>query len=173
MVDREQLEGISGRSRSRQLELARLFGLEDYPSPASGCLLTDVGYSNRLRDLLAHTDRISFDDLNLLKAGRHFRLDDKTKVIVGRNEQDNNILLAYKRPDHLHLEALDVGSPVTLLVGDATEENIAKAAGITARYCSARTELQVEVSVMNGDKAQRSLLVTPAREEKILAFALR
>jgi tRNA-specific 2-thiouridylase len=173
MVDREQLEGIQGRSRKRQIELAAQFGLEDYPTPASGCLLTDIGYSNRLRDLLAHTDRITFDDLNLLKAGRHFRLDNRTKVIVGRNEQDNELILSYKRPSHLHLEALGIGSPITLLVGDSTEENITKAAGITARYTSARNQPQVEVSVMNGDKVQKTMFVAPAREEEILMLALR
>ncbi|MBC8764515.1 argininosuccinate synthase domain-containing protein, partial [Campylobacter jejuni] len=39
-VDREKLEGISGRSRKRQLELAAKFGLEDFESPGGGCLLT-------------------------------------------------------------------------------------------------------------------------------------
>ncbi|MEE8576994.1 MAG: hypothetical protein V3T31_07040, partial [candidate division Zixibacteria bacterium] len=61
MVDRSQLEGITGRSRKRQIELAEEFGLDDYPSSGSGCLLTDESYSRRLHDLLSHTDRISFD----------------------------------------------------------------------------------------------------------------
>jgi tRNA U34 2-thiouridine synthase MnmA/TrmU len=172
MVDREQLEGISGRSRRRQLELSQEFGLEDYPSPASGCLLTDTSYSNRLRDLLAHTDRITFDDVNLLKAGRHFRLDSETKVIVGRNEQDNKMILSFNRGHHLHLEALDMGSPVTLLVGNASEQNIEKAAEITARYCSARKEPQVEITLIaNG--SQRKLQVAPARDEELTPLAVR
>jgi tRNA U34 2-thiouridine synthase MnmA/TrmU len=173
IVDRGKLEGIRGRSRKRQLELAKEFGLEDYPSPASGCLLTDEGYSNRLRDLLAHTDRITFDDLNLLRAGRHFRLDDRTKIIVGRNEQDNKLLLSFKRPHHIQLEALGVGSPVTLLVGDPTEENLRKAAAITARYTSARHQPQVEVTVMNGNAAPQKLLVKPAGDDELLPLAIR
>ncbi|MFQ6007664.1 MAG: hypothetical protein ACE5K8_01810 [Candidatus Zixiibacteriota bacterium] len=173
MVDREKLEGIQGRNRKRQLELAAQFGLEDYPSPASGCLLTDIGYSNRLRDLLAHTDRITFDDLNLLKVGRHFRLDARTKVIIGRNEQDNKRLLVYKRRHHLHLEAQGLGSPVTLLVGDTTEENITKAACLTARYASAKNKSQVEISVMNGEHALRKLLVKPAIDKEIQPLAIR
>lgn len=172
MVDREQLEGISGRGRKRQLELAQEFDLEDYPSPASGCLLTDTGYSNRLRDLLAHTDRVTFDDLNLLKAGRHFRLDSETKVIVGRNEQDNNMILSFKRAYYLHLEALDVGSPITLLVGNATEENIKKAARITARYCSARNESRVEITLFS-NSIQQKLQVVPATDEELKPMAVR
>jgi tRNA U34 2-thiouridine synthase MnmA/TrmU len=173
MVDRKQLEGISGRGRHRQMELAREFGLEDYPSPASGCLLTDVGYSNRLRDLLAHTDHLTFDDLNLLKGGRHFRLDDKTKVIVGRNEEDNKRLLHYRKPEHLHLEAVEVGSPVTLVVGEKTEDKIRLAAAITARYTVAREQAQVAVAIMNNGSAGETLIVRPATDAEIELVALR
>ncbi len=172
LVDREQLEGISGRGRKRQLELATEFGLEDYSSPASGCLLTDAAYSVRLRDLLAHTERVTFDDLNLLKAGRHFRLDKETKVIVGRNEQDNQLLLSFKRPHHVQLEALNVGSPITLLVGNATEENIKKAAMITARYTSAKNRPQVELT-LTGDGVERKVVVAPAADEELKPLAVR
>ena len=80
-----------GRGRHRQIELAKEFNLEDYPNPASGCLLTDSNYSIRLKDLLLHTNHLTFDDLNLLRFGRHFRLDDKTKLIIGRDENENKI----------------------------------------------------------------------------------
>jgi len=172
LVDREQLEEISGRGRKRQLELAGEFGLEDYSSPASGCLLTDAAYSVRLRDLLAHTERVTFDDLNLLKAGRHFRLDKETKVIVGRNEQDNQLLLSYRRPHHVQLEALNVGSPITLLVGNATDENIKKAAMITARYTSAKNRPQVELT-LTGNGGERKVVVTPAADEELQPLAVR
>ncbi len=41
LVDRSGLEGITGRTRTRQMEMAVAFGLTEYPSPAGGCLLTD------------------------------------------------------------------------------------------------------------------------------------
>jgi tRNA-specific 2-thiouridylase len=173
LVDREQLEAIQGRSRKRQMELAAEFGLEHYPSPASGCLLTDEGYSNRLRDLLTHSSEVTFDDLNLLKAGRHFRLDAATKVIVGRNEKDNDLLLSFKQPHHQHLEALDVGSPVTLLIGDASEENLRKAAMITARYCDSKSDPLVDVSLVKDDATQQVFRVPPARDEDLKAIILR
>ena len=148
------------------------FGLQDYSSPASGCLLTDAAYSVRLRDLLAHTERVTFDDLNLLKAGRHFRLDKETKVIVGRNEQDNQLLLSFKRPHHMQLEALNVGSPITLLVGNATDENIKKAAMITARYTSAKNRPQVELT-LTSDGGERKVVVAPAADEELQPLAVR
>ncbi|MBD3401799.1 DUF814 domain-containing protein [candidate division GN15 bacterium] len=172
LVDRDMLERIYGRSRKRQMELAEEFGLSDYPTPAAGCLLTDAGYSNRLRDLLAHTERISFDDLNLLRVGRHFRLDRHTKVVVGRNESDNDQLRRLKQPHHYHLEAVGVGSPVTLLIGPYTRENVEKAAMITARYTKARHEPQVRVAVQNGDDPME-VSVTPAAEEDISYVIVR
>ena len=168
LLDREQLEGISGRSRKRQMELAKEFGLEDYPSPASGCLLTDENYSRRLRDLLAHTEHVTFDDLNLLKFGRHFRLDRSTKVIVGRNEAENDAIEAYRRPQHFLMEALETGSPLTLVIGDTSEDNLRKAAMITARYCSDKEATSVSVTVTSNDN--RPVFDVPRADDKDLAL---
>ena len=171
MVDRELLEGISGRSRKRQMELAQEFGLESYPSPASGCLLTDRSYSNRLRDLFDHTEQVTFDDLNLLRTGRHIRIDPETKLIVGRNEIDNERILHYKRSHDVHLEAMGVGSPVTLIIGNASEDNILKAARITVRYSSARDQRTVDVTVttVGGNDV---LSVAPATVEELGCHAI-
>lgn len=166
MIDREQLEGISGRGRYRQIELAKEFGLDDYPNPASGCLLTDENYSIRLRDLLKHSGRLTFDDLNLLRIGRHFRLDSNTKVIVGRDEKENDKLEAYKKPHYGHVEALGIGSPVSLVIGDCSDENLKKAAMITARFTSARKKPEVEVTLVSKE-SQPSILVPPAKDEDL------
>jgi len=166
MVDREQLEAITGRSRKRQMELAKRFGLEDYPSPASGCLLTDAAYSNRLRDLLSHSEHITFGDLNLLRMGRHIRLNGRAKIIVGRDESDNKKIASYQRPDHIRLEVLGVGSPITLLVGEVDDEAVEKAAMITARYSASRQESRVEVSVSQG-RVERDVTVRPATVEEV------
>ena len=174
LVDRDQLEGIRGRSRKRQLELAEQFGLEDYPSPAGGCLLTDHSYSNRLRDLMLHSDRLTFDDLNLLKVGRHFRLDRQTKIIVGRNEVENNQLAAMKKSALLVLEAPDVGSPLTLLVGNPSEDNRQLAGAITARYSAGRNLPAVAVRWTRiSDGREETISVLPATDEQLIPLAIR
>jgi len=173
LVDRDKLEGIYGRGRHRQIEMAREYGLEDYPSPAAGCLLTDKGYSNRLRDLLTHIEKITFDDLNLLRHGRHFRLDGNTKVIVGRDENDNKMILTYLKPHHYCLEALNAGSPITLLIGDSSEENLIKAAMITARYSSARNQPEIEVSIKMKDKTAFNKTVSSASNDEIKRLIIR
>lgn len=95
LIDRNVLLNISGRSRKVQMELARDYKIEDYPCPAGGCLLTDKGYSRRVRDLFAHVEDPDTVDFNLLKVGRHLRLPSGEKLIVPRNEAEN------KKIEHL------------------------------------------------------------------------
>lgn len=164
LLDREKLERISGRSRKRQMELARELGLEDYPSPAGGCLLTDVGYSRRLRDLLNYKPDVDFDDLNLLKVGRHFRLDEKTKIVSGRNEEENNKIERYRKNGEWMFEAKDTGSPITLLKGELTEASIQAAAAITARYCRLKNSSEVTISYFRDGDEGRNIAVAPESE---------
>jgi len=172
MLNRDLLEGISGRSRKRQMKLAEEFGLEDYPSPAAGCLLTDPSYSRRLKDLIENSPSIDFNDLNLLRVGRHFRINENSKVIVGRNEEDNDKIRQYAKNEHYMLEALGTGSPITLLITSNGDNSILDAASLTARYCGKRKEAEVEVTCIN-DGDGRKFKVSPADEKLIDKYILR
>ena len=132
-VRRERLLGIKGRSRLPQIELATKLGLKDFPTPAGGCLLTDPIFSRRLKDLLSHS-QLDLWEAELLKVGRHFRLNVCTKVIVGRNQKENRLLSKLARPGELILRARDYPGPVSLLKGELEEETILKAASLTLRY---------------------------------------
>jgi tRNA-specific 2-thiouridylase len=90
-VDREKLLDIEGRDRKRQLALAHEFGFHEYATPGGGCLLTDINFSTKLRDFIKY-QTLHADDIALLKVGRHFRLNDKAKLILGRDERENEIL---------------------------------------------------------------------------------
>ncbi len=171
LLDRNLLEDISGRSRKRQMALAEEFGLEDYPSPAAGCLLTDPAYSQRLKDLIDHAPKVDFNDLNLLRVGRHFRLNEQAKIIVGRNEEENAKIVKYAKPGNIMLEALGTGSPISLLISSQNDEYIQKAAAITARYCDLKNEASVEITCINNG-ASKKLKVTPADPEEIKKYIL-
>lgn len=147
LLDRNLLERIAGRSRRRQMELAREFDVTDYPQSAGGCLLTDPTYSKRLKDLLKFNENFDFDDLNLLRHGRHFRIDEKTKIIVGRNQKDNEKISGLIKGNHIVLEARNTGSPITILTGESTLEKIKIAAELTARYCDAKNDLEIPITV--------------------------
>ena len=141
-VDRERLQGISGRSRRKQMDLAIQHRLRSYPSPAGGCLLTDPEFACRLRELIEHGE-LSIDGVNLLKVGRHFRLDPSTKAVVGRQEQDNEKILRLSRVADLLIEAADIPGPSTLLRGSLSAENINTAAALTALYAKARGQIKL------------------------------
>jgi tRNA U34 2-thiouridine synthase MnmA/TrmU len=166
LVDREALCDFSGRSRRPQMALAGEFGLTDYPAPAGGCLLTDPIYSYRLRELLRHNPDPSLKDFHLLRVGRHFRLPSGHRVIVGRNEKENEKLvgLADGRDYLINIEG--VGSPITVISADAPEGDVLAAASFCARYSDAKHLPRVEAKVsVNGDSYM--LETGPARDEEL------
>ncbi|MGB9722927.1 MAG: tRNA 4-thiouridine(8) synthase ThiI [Chloroflexia bacterium] len=165
LVDRSRLLDIRGRSRRVQLELARRYGLSDFPTPAGGCMLTDPGLSRRVRDLLQHRPNFSRSDFDLLRVGRHFRLSPEVKAVSGRNREENARLLELVEEGDLLLEVRGMGSPITLLRGPADEGVLRLAAAITARYSDARTS---PVRVHYGARypeLEGSQEVEPAAEE--------
>ena len=114
--------------------------------------------------MLEHSGKLTFEDLNRLRLGRHFRIDDQTKLIIGRNEKENKLLDFHKRDHHYRIEALDCGSPVTLLIGNASEVNLNKATSLTVRYSSARDDALVTVSV-TGPDVDRTIAFSPGAHE--------
>ncbi len=143
LVERSQLLAIQGRSRKSQLRLATEFGIDTYLPPAGGCLLTDKNFAARLREELKYNRDVTLRDLELLKVGRHFRFDDKAKLIVGRDSEENKIISDLARKDEILLEVSDFGSPVSLLIGKRTF--LEEAARLTKRYSDGKNESRVKV----------------------------
>jgi tRNA U34 2-thiouridine synthase MnmA/TrmU len=135
-VDRAKLPAINGRSRKQQFELAKKFNINkgDYGTPAGGCRLTHREYSEKLRDLLKHKRKIDFRDVMYLSNGRHFRLTDDFKIIVGRNETENNYLEKLADAGEVKMWAKDHKGPVCVGIGPTDENKIKLMAGICGRY---------------------------------------
>ncbi len=133
LVNRDQLLDISGRSRKRQIELAKNFNITGYACPAGGCLLTDPPFARRLKDLFKNTKKVTMRDIELLKVGRHFRRGS-SKIIVGRDEDENKRLLTLKREDDYFFEIQGSGSPITLLQSPVSQGAIETAAALTLYY---------------------------------------
>ncbi|MDP8299497.1 MAG: tRNA 4-thiouridine(8) synthase ThiI [Candidatus Tantalella remota] len=132
-VNREKLYGFSGRGRTNQFELAKKFGITEYFTPAGGCLLTDPNFSWRLKDLMRH-EGLKREDIKLLKYGRHFRLDDETKVIVGRDEGDNENILLTKSGNDILMNIKEKNGPYVLLRGNISDANIRMAASLCVSH---------------------------------------
>jgi len=143
-VDRGRLLGIRGRSRKPQLALAEDLGVTGYRFPDGGCRLTNKEYSGRLRELLENRGGFERRDVQLLKIGRHF-YHRRSRVIVGRNRRDNELLLRLKNPDEFVLEVPGCGSPITLIEATGDRSTVEFAAGLTAHYSDAEcTPISVE-----------------------------
>ncbi|MDP3297540.1 MAG: 7-cyano-7-deazaguanine synthase [Thermodesulfovibrionia bacterium] len=166
IVSRDMLYDFSGRSRKPQMALAKEFGLIDYPTPAGGCLLTEPNYAFRLKELLAYNKDPEFKDINLLRIGRHFRFSPECKIIVGRNKEENDMIISLSDSrDHI-LKVEGYGSPITLIAGKATNEALAIAASMCARYSDAKHLPEVNVTVSMKEE-KYYLKVQPANNEII------
>jgi len=137
LVDRARLLDIQGRGRKRQMALACRYGITEYSNPAGGCLLTDPTFSKRLRDLFEHTARPAVRDIELLKYGRHFRFSEATKVIVGRNRKENEMLLKFYAPTDIVITTRDYPGPVTLIPAGCDQAFLARAASLCVSYSDA------------------------------------
>lgn len=163
IVDRSRLLDISGRSRIRQYAMAKQYGIDKIPQPSGGCLLTDPGYSDRLRDLWANDPEGGARDINLLRVGRHFRVSTACKIIVGRNETENHMLETFAGPEDVLVRVRDYVGPVTVIRGEHDEGAVEKAAQLTARYADVPGgETRVAVCAGTKEGEVRILNVAPA-----------
>jgi tRNA U34 2-thiouridine synthase MnmA/TrmU len=135
-VRRDELFDFSGRTRSPQFALAKELGMENYATPAGGCLLTDRGFSIRMRDLLKHNHNVlTNNEIELLKFGRHFRLSKQVKLVVGRDHEENEKLLNLAKNRDYLLEPKDIPGPVALVRGRFdNKEKLNLACRIVVRY---------------------------------------
>jgi len=171
LVDREQLLDIAGRGRKRQIELARHFGITEYPAPAGGCLLTDKNFSIRLRELFEHQETCSEEELHLLKYGRHFRLNPENKLIVGRTEKDNEQILKYHNPaTDTIIDVKDYSSPIGLVHQPAPDNAVLLAASICTGYSKAPklSPVDVEIKTAGKKKVIQVIAIQPGDVRKLM-----
>lgn len=137
-VDRSKLLAIQGRSRKIQLQLAKKYGLSGFSAPGTSCILTDPGFSQRLKSLLTNCPLPTANDLQLLRLGRHYwrqptrqdsstetrpnrqseisrKLGGSTLIVLGRNHQENLKLKKLKQKKDLLLELKSLPGPTVLI----------------------------------------------------------
>jgi tRNA U34 2-thiouridine synthase MnmA/TrmU len=133
-VNRSGLYSMNGRSRKPQISLAKSLNIKDFPNASGGCLLTDKQFSIRLKDLIEH-QALNIKNIELLKIGRHFRLNPAAKLIVGRNEKENiELENSVKDNEYLLVPMADQIGPACLVSGDLNEELLQLSCQIASRY---------------------------------------
>ena len=98
-----------------QIDLAKELGIADYPCPAGGCMLTDPVIAARLKDLFAHVPDYNFQDLLFLKFGRHFRINPRLRIILGRNQEENDKIALLAAPGSTLFLPEDFRGPTAIL----------------------------------------------------------
>ena len=169
-VNREELYDFHGRNRKPQIALARKFGFEDFAQPAGGCcFLTDKAYSAKLQDLWRSRGERDYelDDIMLLKVGRHLRPKPHYKIIIGREEGENNYLSGY-RGQYISIKTVSHEGPFTLVDGPAADNDLLEAAAIVARYSQGRDADQVEVEISEPNGSISRCSVTPMSASEVV-----
>lgn len=172
-LDRGKLLAISGRSRREQMQMAHDYNIKDYPCPAGGCLLTDPAFSKRIRDLIDHNE-LTMEDVQVLNHGRYFRLDEKHKLIVGKNQHENERLEALASDeDYIFFPADDSAGASGLGRGDFSQNQaLDMACRVIARYFdAAKSSAQVTVACRHKGKTE-TVTVEPFTDEETRKYLI-
>ena len=153
-VDREKMLAIKGRSRKELFQLADDLDVRNYPCPAGGCLLTEISFVPKVKDIFNHCDDLNLRDFRMLKIGRHFRIGPRTKVIIGRDENDNRLLEAAMLPGETSLFWMDGNTPAGVIMGTQDENCLDLASRILLRYTKADPGVPCRLAVKCNEKEQ-------------------
>jgi len=180
IINRLQLLDIQGRSRKRQIDLAKNWGIKTYLAPAGGCKLTEPGFARRMNDLLLKKN-FNKNDIDLLKVGRHFVLHEYAKLVVGRNEKENQKIFSLVQPKDYLLNSQKFKGPLALLriYNDSDnhfieiEKILDLASKITARYCDKnRITDFVDMNIWNSGKRLNKKKVVQSLSEQQVDYYL-
>ena len=152
-VNREKLLGISGRSRKKQLELAKIMKISGFLTPAGGCLLTELEFSKRLKKLFKINQKWNENDIFLLKLGRHF-FEKNFQIVVGRNEEENKKIKKLAKKRDILIEMKNYSGPLTLLRKyknvKTSKKILDKAKNLTQYYSTkSRDKKDVKFKILN------------------------
>lgn len=168
LVDRAQLLNFSGRGRSRQIALAKEFGITDFPSPAGGCILADPILSGRIalvyNDMFPVTQgNMNVVDILLMLIGRQFLLPAGGWLILGRDEKENDRIEGLQEAGDVKLFIEERPGPVALLRRSSElyddeltrRQDLEYAMGLITRYAKKTEGKPVGGTVITVDEAGR------------------
>jgi tRNA U34 2-thiouridine synthase MnmA/TrmU len=171
LIKRENLGMIKGRTRRIQLQMAKEYGIENPPNAGGGCLLTEPQFGIKAKDLFEHIETPTINDVDLLKIGRHFRLDEQTKFVVGRNKDENEMIKAIALPGDILLEAKDYMGPVSILRGKNAKTHVKFASSVTLRY-SDTPKNQHGIVLVKNENSSEEISTESAIERSYIKFRM-
>jgi len=185
-VDRERLLDFSGRGRSRQIALARQFGITDFPAPAGGCILADPILSKRIARVydggfVVTPDSMSVTDIRLMLVGRQFLLPGGGWLVLGRDEKESLRIVELREAGDVLLLVEERPGPAALLrragesvaAGAVQAADLSLAADLVARYAKKIDGRPAAARVIVETGAERRELIgNPPADEHIKNWAI-
>ena len=156
IINRSKLLGIQGRRRNIQVQLGKDFKLIQQYCAGGGCRLTDKNFARKLRDYFEYNPDVKMSDMKFLKIGRHFRYKNE-KIIVGRDETENNFLQSWAGRNDVLLYLKNVKGPNVLVKSPESTEVLEFAAQVAIRY-SDSDEIENMVKI-ESKKFQKEVLI--------------
>mgnify|MGYP000060268068 CR=1 FL=1 len=149
------LLALQGRGRQEQMALARQYGIEQYPQPAGGCILVEKPYAARVRDAFDYLgrDAVGVTQFRLFRHGRHFRLSGDVKLIIGRDQAENERLTALAG-DRFRVEPIEAMGPTALIEGEPNDQELDLCGALVARYSDHVPGVPLRLRVVRGEKAK-------------------
>lgn len=146
-ISRERMMAIRGRSRKPQMQLAVEIGVNDYPCPAGGCLLTEKTFAARLQRLLSENPDAPVAEIQSIKHGRIFYSSEGARIIIPRDEAETNALTSLACPGDTMMSASDFNGPTTVIKDQgAGKQTLKEAAALTARFGQGRDQERLTIS---------------------------
>ena len=93
-ISRDTMLDISGRSKKRQIDMLKEYGLENFvlDTPSTECLLTNQSYAKRFKALKKiNEDDYSPKEIQIIRYGRLLKINDAL-VVLGRHAGDGKML---------------------------------------------------------------------------------
>ncbi|HBO42970.1 MAG TPA: hypothetical protein DD670_03355 [Planctomycetaceae bacterium] len=138
LIDRARLCDYAGRGRRPLIDLAETLGVRYVPAPSPGCALTEKTFAPKLRDLFHFNAKATLWDCELVRVGRHFRIDPIHKIVLGRSADDNAKLAELAARDEAVaatlLEPESFLGPNAILCGPVSEDMLQLAGVLMAAY---------------------------------------
>ena len=103
-------------------------------------------------------------EVELLKVGRHFRLDSGCKVVIGRNQKENEAIERLAARDDAQARVVDFPGPLVLTVGRPDLEDWEKVARLAAAYGDGPAGQMITILVNQG-KVERTFRVPKLPKE--------
>jgi len=172
ILDRSGFLDAQGRTREKILKAGREHGLRESLGASAGCALAQPEFARKVRDVFQHDPKPDPWEFKVLKMGRHFRLGQKTKVVLGKNKEENAYLERLRPAGTAFIFPKNFRGPGALLIGAATPAAVKKAVSLMLYYTHQHVPPVPEAAVEKGGTRETYVMTSAAAEPPVTKWRI-